>query len=188
MTEEERKAKKKAYMKEYREKNREKLLEYGRVYDAGRREDRKPYMTEYLKQYTAEKGQEISARRKGYWAEYRKQNADKLQEAGAMYRKTPEGKRYAFRRSLRKLYGLGESSYDAMVVEACGRCAACGRADDGSKARGLCVDHDHDTGRVRGLICHHCNVALGLMGESPERVAALASYIRREVIVDDWSI
>lgn len=53
-----------------------------------------------------------------------------------------------------------------------GRCAICG------KKRKLCVDHCHDTGRIRGLLCRHCNMALGLLGDNLAGVEAAAEYLR----------
>lgn len=41
----------------------------------------------------------------------------------------------------------------------------------------LCIDHDHGTGEARGLLCQWCNVALGNMGDDPERVRNLARYL-----------
>ncbi|WP_368859394.1 endonuclease domain-containing protein [Arthrobacter humicola] len=41
----------------------------------------------------------------------------------------------------------------------------------------LCIDHDHGTGEARGLLCQRCNVALGNMGDDPERVRNLARYL-----------
>lgn len=72
---------------------------------------------------------------------------------------------------LRK-YGLTLDEFDALVLEQCGRCASCGdpmvRVD---------VDHDHRTGVVRGLLCHPCNVALGLVQDQPQRLRLLADYL-----------
>jgi hypothetical protein len=42
------------------------------------------------------------------------------------------------------------------------------------------VDHDHKTGKVRGILCHKCNIALGLIGDDPARARALANYLERE--------
>lgn len=40
------------------------------------------------------------------------------------------------------------------------------------------VDHDHVTGKVRGLLCRQCNSALGFAGDNPERLERLARYLR----------
>lgn len=48
----------------------------------------------------------------------------------------------------------------------------------GSNER-LVIDHDHKIGWVRGILCHNCNVALGMAGDSPERLRALADYLEQ---------
>lgn len=76
-------------------------------------------------------------------------------------------------------YGLTEIQVMALLGEGCGVC--------GSKER-LHIDHDHtccpeghsprSCGRcVRGVLCHHCNTALGLLKEDPERITALLRYL-----------
>lgn len=60
-------------------------------------------------------------------------------------------------------YGLTCDQYDAMFAEQDGLCAICGqpeRALERGRIRKLAVDHDHETGRVRGLLCYSCNVRL----------------------------
>lgn len=52
-------------------------------------------------------------------------------------------------------------------------CSICG-----SKTRPM-IDHDHESGMVRGILCGHCNLALGHAQEDPERLEELARYIRR---------
>jgi len=44
---------------------------------------------------------------------------------------------------------------------------------------GLHVDHDHSTGKIRGLLCYGCNVALGLIQDSPKRLGGLVEYLRQ---------
>jgi hypothetical protein len=43
----------------------------------------------------------------------------------------------------------------------------------------LVIDHDHATGAIRGVLCHHCNIALGLLGEALERIEGLRRYLQR---------
>ena len=48
-----------------------------------------------------------------------------------------------------------------------------GGSDQNGSRKNFCVDHDHETGKVRGLLCHNCNVSVGLMKENPEQSSAL---------------
>jgi hypothetical protein len=72
-------------------------------------------------------------------------------------------------------YGITEADYISMVSVIPG-CAICGKSPMGK--RKLSVDHDHKTGRVRGLLCSKCNFAVGLLEDNPERAEALAGYLR----------
>ena len=59
-----------------------------------------------------------------------------------------------------------------------GKCKACGGAGSnlGNGSTGLVLDHDHATGEPRAMLCGPCNAALGLLGESPDRIALLRDY------------
>ncbi|MGE0576133.1 MAG: endonuclease VII domain-containing protein [Reyranella sp.] len=59
-----------------------------------------------------------------------------------------------------------------------GRCKICRRPAEEGQWKVLRVDHDHATGKIRGLLCHHCNVALGHFGDSPELLERAAEYLR----------
>jgi hypothetical protein len=62
------------------------------------------------------------------------------------------------------------------------RCAVCRcRTTAGGPTHSdrQCVDHDHATGKIRELLCHHCNCALGLLKESPERILGLLHYLQK---------
>ena len=81
-------------------------------------------------------------------------------------------------RMLRRRYGITLAKYEQMLCDQNGVCAACGRAPSGTgKLSVLHVDHDHVTGELRGLLCHPCNTALGLLQDSPEVVQGLLEYI-----------
>ena len=54
-------------------------------------------------------------------------------------------------------------------------CESCGHPP----SRTIHFDHDHGTGKFRGWLCHHCNTALGLLRDDPERIKALLNYLER---------
>lgn len=70
-------------------------------------------------------------------------------------------------------HGLTPTEYDAMLDRQGGVCAICRRPMDR-----ICIDHDHRTGRVRGLLCHNCNVALGHFRDSPGLLYASIAYLQ----------
>lgn len=73
-----------------------------------------------------------------------------------------------------RLYGLTEN--EALEMRSREGCDVCGQNRIG---KGLHIDHDHQTGRVRGALCHGCNLALGNVEDDPERLRALADYLER---------
>jgi len=77
-----------------------------------------------------------------------------------------------------KKYGMTLEDYDKMFELQGGKCAICG--DENSKnsiSKHLFIDHDHDTKKVRGLLCHHCNAAMGHAGENINRLSKMVDYI-----------
>lgn len=68
----------------------------------------------------------------------------------------------AWRRGL-KNYNITEEEYNAMLKEQNGVCAICGKED--VRGKRLSIDHDHKTGKVRGLLCGNCNLGLGALGD-----------------------
>lgn len=78
------------------------------------------------------------------------------------------------------LYGLTPEQYAEMLEEQGGVCAICGTDEWPGKGNRPHVDHDHSTGRVRGILCSHCNHGLGKFRDDPERLRAAAEYLERE--------
>lgn len=72
----------------------------------------------------------------------------------------------------RSKYGLEDKEYYDILVQQRRECASCSDQVD------LVVDHDHATGRVRGLLCHPCNKALGFLRDDPARIQGLLTYLR----------
>lgn len=79
-------------------------------------------------------------------------------------------------------YGITEHDYELLLNAQAGVCATCSRPEIRTKNRKtdkLSVDHDHKTGKVRGLLCYKCNVALGMVSDSIDRLKSLISYLER---------
>lgn len=79
-------------------------------------------------------------------------------------------------RNLRGRYGITLDDYNKMHNEQGGTCAICGLAERVSN-RSLAVDHCHATGKVRGLLCSACNIALGKFQDDKERLLKAISYL-----------
>lgn len=87
-------------------------------------------------------------------------NGERLKAFARRYHnanRTPERKRRAWLRGLKSRFGINEAEYMLLFDEQRGRCAICG----GTENRRLAVDHNHKTGKVRGLLCGACNTKLG---------------------------
>lgn len=74
-------------------------------------------------------------------------------------------------------YGLEHTQYEELLSNQNYRCAVCNTHKEDLK-RGLVVDHCHTTGKYRGLLCHSCNVAIGMLKESEDNFMAAISYLR----------
>ena len=82
-------------------------------------------------------------------------------------------------RWLRTRYGITWDQYVALLEKQGGKCAVPTCTEPpGGRGNTYHVDHDHETGKVRGLLCSNCNRALGLLRENPDRIDGLARYIR----------
>ena len=131
---------------------------------------------QWKRHYEAHKPQELERQRKHRAANiehYRKYNARWHRENRAAF---PEKERA---RHLRLSYGLTQEQYDHLLVLQDGHCAICLRKGDEEKHGVLHVDHDHATGKIRGLLCHYHNTALGLCHDNPDELEALAAYLRK---------
>lgn len=76
-------------------------------------------------------------------------------------------------------YGLTLESYGKILAEQGGVCAICG-TDKNSGGHMFVVDHDHALGHVRGLLCHKCNRAIGLLGDDVDLLKRAIGYLERE--------
>lgn len=142
----------KACMKAYGKKHRKVNAAAIRAKDAEYREANREAIRERGRaRYAADPKAIIAAN-----AKWRKENAETHKNGRLMYE-----------------YGITLAEYEAMLKKQKGKCAICPK-----KLTKPHVDHDHKTGRVRGLLCRECNCGIGLFGDDPERLIAAAGYLR----------
>lgn len=84
-----------------------------------------------------------------------------------------------------RAYALDDAGFDQLLAAQGGACAICAVSFepriDGfmGKSKRPHVDHDHATGAVRGLLCHHCNVLIGHATDSPDVLRKAIGYLER---------
>ena len=78
--------------------------------------------------------------------------------------------------SLQKAYGITSKDYSEILESQGGVCDSCKRPPPNQRKKFLAVDHDHQTGQVRGLLCDNCNRALGLLGDDAQTISNLLAY------------
>lgn len=78
--------------------------------------------------------------------------------------------------------GLTGSEYDTLLVQQSGVCAICKNSNNG---RQLIPDHCHKTLAVRGLLCHKCNVGIGLLGDSAEILESALLYLSKQQSIQE---
>lgn len=82
------------------------------------------------------------------------------------------------RYTLKKLFGITPEQYDQMLHAQRGKCAICKTDQSGTeRSKYLSVDHDHDTGAVRGLLCMTCNTGLGMFKDNPSLLRTAIRYL-----------
>ena len=96
------------------------------------------------------------------------------------------GKQRKRERQLKKSFGLTIDDYNKKLQTQDGLCAICKKPESSLNAHSsgilpLAIDHDHQTGKVRDLLCSRCNQALGLLREDVEIAKNLVTYIQKHI-------
>lgn len=135
----------------------------------------------YLRTYMAGSEDQRRKRRERKW-EWRADPENRAYENAQGYARgnaNPAKRALTYRKhQLKKWYGLTLERYDEMVAEQNGGCAICHDPPDG-KHQYFHVDHNHETGVVRGLLCSRCNTALGLFKSDVTRMEAAIRYLHQ---------
>ena len=92
------------------------------------------------------------------------------------YKKSPKGKSNQRKTNLKRNYGITPEQYDEILKSQDYKCAICRYDKPGGRGR-FHVDHDHETGQVRGLLCHSCNTSLGGFKDNPSITDAATNYL-----------
>ena len=95
------------------------------------------------------------------------------------YAEDPAYRKRAQLRSKVRLYGLTEEGFGELLVEQGGLCALCHEPLYGSKGRSPVIDHDHVTGKVRGILHNNCNIAIGMLQDDAKKLLLAAEYLER---------
>lgn len=107
------------------------------------------------------------------WA---KENPEKKRRTELKWRKEHPGERreIEWKCYLKRKYGLSLEQWKELLALSEGRCAICG-----TKPRRLCLDHNHRTGKVRGILCDECNRGIGLLKDDSDIVFEAAKYLKK---------
>lgn len=125
---------------------------------------------EYEKQYYKDN----LKKSKEYGKQWRNNNPEKVKESGRQWARDNPEKVKEIR--LKCNYGLSLEEYFEIIEQQKGCCAICERHQSELKIR-LCVDHNHLTGKVRGLLCDNCNRMLGAGMDDPNILIKGAEYL-----------
>jgi hypothetical protein len=192
MTDEEKKEKQREYQREYHRKNKKRIKERdAEKYKAADKERIKEVRLARISKLTPEQLEEERKNRNARRSIRRADpvNKQKKKEEAAEYRKNNKEAVSAREKDYKKGRGrptywkrqgiiLTVEGYDKMLSEQNGCCAICGelRLPD---QRVLVVDHNHNTGKIRGLLCHPCNMGIGQLKDSLDVLRKAVLYLEK---------
>ena len=113
-------------------------------------------------------------------AAYQKANPDKVDKW--VKKRSESGRRSHDHR--RDKYGITEEQYAEMLERAGGVCEICGRVPSEVSKKGACVDHCHDSGKVRGILCAPCNSGIGSLRDDPAVLRKAIEYLETHSVHD----
>ena len=117
--------------------------------------------------------------KKQYFRDYYLKNKDKFKKRNV---DTHKRRGYMANFHLKRKYGINEEEYGRLLSLQCGCCAICGKSMSDYK-RKLAVDHDHSSGKVRGLLCVKCNGGIGCFEENPLLFDKAKEYLHKHQLL-----
>ncbi len=150
---------KKEYMKEWRKKNKDALNEKARqAYNA-------------KKEAIQQRRRELYQLNKDKKQQYYNDNKERILSLRQKNRKRTKNNH------LQSRYGISVEDFEKMLVEQQNKCYICYIDVQETIKKRLCIDHDHDSGKIRKLLCTKCNTALGLVAENIQILENMITYI-----------
>jgi len=187
----------KAYNKAYREKNKEKIKAYKKTWNKAYHEKNKEKLRAKNKAYREKNREELNVKKKAWSKAYYEKNKEKINARNKAYREKNREelnvKKKAYReknrdkiraKDLERNFGIGLHEYNLMFTEQKGKCACCG-IHQNELTVNLAVDHDHDTGLIRGLLCHICNTGIGKLGDNIEGLMKALNYLEKHELTKE---
>lgn len=113
--------------------------------------------------------------RNAYRRKYRQKNKPQFTK----YENTEKFKNKSFEQKLKRQYGITIQDFNIMLNNQNGLCKLCNKPEIHKTKKKLSVDHCHITGKVRGLLCHRCNVFLGLVKEDISVLNKAIEYLAK---------
>ena len=139
------------------------------------RQHYKEHREEYIER--AEKWRKDNLKRRNeYSKQWREDNPEKVKKYSKTYCKKHRERAKIVH--LKRNYDLSYENWLKMWENQDGKCAICGTSFD--KPSDVCIDHNHKTGEIRGLLCNKCNFAIGLLNDDPELTIKLTEYLMEE--------
>lgn len=111
-------------------------------------------------------------RRKRKWE---RENPEKVKASNKRWRENNRGKTKIA--ALKAVYGLSEDEFRELLDSTIGACPIC-EEEFGSHT--ACIDHDHETGEIRGIICRKCNLMLGRINDDIDILLNAIEYLKKE--------
>lgn len=143
------------------------------------------YFDSYCKACVAKKAREYTDQHpeKAYWncVNYRKNNPERVRANSRRWESINKNKRWDGK--LKRTYGITLDQYNQISEQQNNVCAICKDSDEDRKHlkfKRLCIDHNHSTGEIRGLLCSECNKAIGLLNDDPELLQSAITYLTRK--------
>ena len=156
----------------------------------------KEYQQKYQKEYYQKNKERIRARHEKYNIENKEKLKEKRKEFDLLNKEQIKAYRKEYYqtlskekkkdRDLKSKYGIDVARYEEMLKEQENKCACCGVSLEelsekypNSFHKALVVDHDHETGKVRGLLCSSCNTLIGYLEKRKELIPKAYDYIEK---------